>query len=141
MGSLLKEYLDDSEDQDDTSNPLDNDGKQYSTGENQISVNNEAHSEDCLNEVNVDEDHACDVNKGEQDLQSNNVNDESSAKQHFKNVVAIVDPPRSGLHPVVSDFILIFPAYYSLHLILFSLVGLAQCLIKLLVVWWSSSYC
>ncbi|KMT02077.1 hypothetical protein BVRB_9g208060 [Beta vulgaris subsp. vulgaris] len=101
MGSLLKEYLDDSEDQDDTSNPLDNDGKQNSTGENQISVNNEAHPEDCLNEVNVDADHACDVNKGEQDLQSNNVNDESSAKQHFKNVVAIVDPPRSGLHPVV----------------------------------------
>ncbi|KNA11490.1 hypothetical protein SOVF_134740 [Spinacia oleracea] len=102
MGSLLTEYLDDSQKQDDTLNPSDNDEKQNCAAENQTtSVNNEADPKDCLNEMNVDTDHACDSIKGEQDLQINNTKDGSAPKKHFKNVVAIVDPPRSGLHPVV----------------------------------------
>ncbi|XP_021745950.1 zinc finger CCCH domain-containing protein 24-like [Chenopodium quinoa] len=99
MGSLLREYLDD------TSNPLDGDEKENGAAESQSVSLNEADPEDCSNEVNVDTNHACGSDKGEQDLQSNlkdsNTKDGSALKQHFKNVVAIVDPPRSGLHPVV----------------------------------------
>lgn len=114
MGSLLTEYLDDSQKQDDTLNPSDNDEKQNCAAENQTtSVNNEADPKDCLNEMNVDTDHACDSIKGEQDLQINNTKDGSAPKKHFKNVVAIVDPPRSGLHPVVSDIALIFLVYLA----------------------------
>lgn len=106
MGSLLREYLDDPQKQDDTSNPSDNDKKQNGTPENQNSLmKNEADPEDCTNEVNLDVDHACGSDKGEQDLQTNlqinTTNGGSAQKQQFKNVVAIVDPPRSGLHPVV----------------------------------------
>lgn len=106
MGSLLREYLDDPQKQDDTSNPSDNDKKQNGTPENQNSLmKNEADPEDCTNEVNLDVDHACGSDKGEQDLQTNlqinTTNGVSAQKQQFKNVVAIVDPPRSGLHPVV----------------------------------------
>lgn len=32
--------------------------------------------------------------------------------QHFKNVVAIVDPPRAGLHPTVSDFSAFILGFY-----------------------------
>lgn len=100
MVSLLKEYLDDSHEQVDAAIPSENDGKQ-----------NEADPEDCLNEVHTDNNHAHGSDKGEQDLQNHNTNKGSAPKQHFKNVVAIVDPPRSGLHPAVSDSIFIFHAH------------------------------
>lgn len=41
--------------------------------------------------------------RDENELQKNCTLNSSAPLQQFKNVVAIVDPPRAGLHPTVSD--------------------------------------
>lgn len=122
MGSLLREYLDDSRESDDSQerddpqepddilHTSDTDEKQIDTSENgTASVINEMNPEISLNEVKMDTDHACDSNEGEPDTKNNCLTNDgfsSNARRHFKNVVAIVDPPRGGLHPTVSVHLL-----------------------------------
>jgi tRNA (uracil-5-)-methyltransferase len=85
MGSLLKEYLDVPKEQaDDSDVPEDNACPDPGNGESASH-----HSENNNSEIEND------VPKG-----STSENGNTSRKQ-FKNVVAIVDPPRAGLHPTV----------------------------------------
>jgi len=105
MGSLLKEYLDTPQQRDDASNSSDNDEKQNEAADNDIiCVDNELDPQKCLlkgDSMETDRTHGSD--KSTEDEQNNGqVDDSSTAGEQFKNVVAIVDPPRSGLHPVVS---------------------------------------
>ncbi|KAK9676742.1 hypothetical protein RND81_11G097200 [Saponaria officinalis] len=103
MGPLLREY---SEQQCDTSDPP----EKCETGENKAenespSLNNELGSEKCSNEESKESDDAFGSIESTEDvptdvLKKASVNG-SVMKQQFKNVVAIVDPPRSGLHPIV----------------------------------------
>uniref|UniRef100_A0A7C9E1I1 Uncharacterized protein n=1 Tax=Opuntia streptacantha TaxID=393608 RepID=A0A7C9E1I1_OPUST len=104
MGSLLKEYLDTPQQRDDASNSSDNDEKQNEAADNDIiCVDNELDPQKCLlkgDSMETDRTHGSD--KSTEDEQNNGqVDDSSTAGERFKNVVAIVDPPRSGLHPVV----------------------------------------
>ncbi|KAK4789112.1 hypothetical protein SAY86_020431 [Trapa natans] len=78
MGSLLKEYLDVPQKQDDPSNATKRSDKEI----------------------------ACSENNGLEEQELGNQENSSldmgvASRQQFKNVVAIVDPPRSGLHPTV----------------------------------------
>ncbi|WJX44181.1 hypothetical protein P8452_31191 [Trifolium repens] len=85
MGSLLKEYVDVPKEQaDDSDVPEDNACPDPGNGESASH-----HSENNNSEIEND------VPKG-----STSENGNTSRKQ-FKNVVAIVDPPRAGLHPTV----------------------------------------
>lgn len=54
------------------------------------------------------------ITNGGQESDSQQFSSSASAKsvQHFKNVVAIVDPPRVGLHPTVSSNLFM---YYSVY--------------------------
>ena len=118
MGSLLREYLDDSREPDDLQelddpqeqgdilHTSDTDEKRIDPLENgTASVINEMNPEISLNGMKMDTDQARDSNEEELDPKNNcltNVGNSSNARRHFKNVVAIVDPPRGGLHPTVS---------------------------------------
>ncbi|XP_057526869.1 zinc finger CCCH domain-containing protein 24 isoform X2 [Amaranthus tricolor] len=117
MGSLLREYLDDSREPDDLQelddpqeqgdilHTSDTDEKRIDPLENgTASVINEMNPEISLNGMKMDTDQARDSNEEELDPKNNcltNVGNSSNARRHFKNVVAIVDPPRGGLHPTV----------------------------------------
>ncbi len=109
MGSLLKEYLDVPQKPDEISNTSESSVKEITTaGEKDSSIDNvldpeENSSHDLLNNKNAS---GCSENGGQEagsPLQRNCTSESGSTSvQQFKNVVAIVDPPRVGLHPVVS---------------------------------------
>ena len=109
MGSLLKEYLDVPQKPDEISNTSESSVKEITTaGEKDSSIDNvldpeENSSHDLLNNKNAS---GCSENGGQEagsQLQRNCTSESGSTSvQQFKNVVAIVDPPRVGLHPVVS---------------------------------------
>lgn len=108
MGSLLKEYLDVPQKPDEISNTSESSVKEITTaGEKDSSIDNvldpeENSSHDLLNNKNAS---GCSENGGQEagsPLQRNCTSESGSTSvQQFKNVVAIVDPPRVGLHPVV----------------------------------------
>lgn len=97
MSSLLKEYLDVS--QMEEAKPLSNANDDL---DKQISS-----TEEMSNSQHVDDQSLPTPNIQEEKLQNNEQKDSSSSeperstKPQFKNVVAIVDPPRPGLHPDV----------------------------------------
>lgn len=104
MGSLLKEYLDMPQDED--SKSTDNDEKQNGAADNGTTSveNNESDPKKGLKAENMEADHAHCSNESIDDKQNNvhsSTDSGNTKEQRFKNVVAIVDPPRSGLHPVV----------------------------------------
>lgn len=106
MGSLLKEYLDTPQQQDEDPNSSANDEKQNEEADNDtISVDNESDPQKCLEGESTEADHSHVSNKSTEDEQNNGrsstVDGCSTMGQRFKNIVAIVDPPRSGLHPIV----------------------------------------
>ncbi|XP_010414523.1 PREDICTED: zinc finger CCCH domain-containing protein 24-like isoform X2 [Camelina sativa] len=94
MSSLLKQYLDMTEMEE--ANPLSN------ANDKQIPS-----TEEMSNSKHVADQNLPPPNTGVEDLQDNaqkdssSIEPEKSIKPQFKNVVAIVDPPRSGLHPAV----------------------------------------
>ncbi|KAM4083739.1 hypothetical protein ACB094_08G079200 [Castanea mollissima] len=98
MGSLLKEYLNVPQKPDEISNTSENSDKENTTaGEKDTSIDavldpEESSSHDLINNK-----------KAGSQLQKNCTSESGNTSvQQFKNVVAIVDPPRVGLHPIVS---------------------------------------
>ncbi|KAH9607948.1 hypothetical protein KSS87_011131 [Heliosperma pusillum] len=102
MGSLLREF---SEQQYDTSELSEKSETEDERVENGITtVNNELGTGKCLNEELKESGDASGSASSEDmtnSAQKNTTGDGNVKKQKFKNVVAIVDPPRSGLHPIV----------------------------------------
>ncbi|XVF20221.1 hypothetical protein REPUB_Repub11eG0179200 [Reevesia pubescens] len=100
IGSLLKEYLNVSEKQDQLSSALESGDKGIVTcEENTTNAHNDGESA-CQEPGN------CSSENGGKELQNqlqecSTSKDGNSSVQQFKNVVAIVDPPRMGLHPTV----------------------------------------
>lgn len=114
MGSLLKEYLNAPQNLDEISDtPGTSDKETTSAGEKDTSIDNnvldpeESTSHDLVNNKNASD---CSENGGqeaESQLQRNCTSEiGNTSVQQFKNVVAIVDPPRVGLHPIVSYMLL-----------------------------------
>lgn len=98
MSSLLKQYLDGTEMEE--AKPLSNANDDL---DKQISS-----TEEMSNSEHVADQNLPPTNSRVEELQDNEQKDisssvepEKSTKPQFKNVVAIVDPPRSGLHPAV----------------------------------------
>ena len=104
MSSLLTEYLDVSETEE--AKPLSGDL------EKQISSAEEISNSEDAPPANIQE-----VQKTEQKDSSET---ERSTKRQFKNVVAIVDPPRPGLHPDVIKALRTHPRLKTLVLVSFS---------------------
>lgn len=121
MGSLLKEYH--SQTQDEVPNESENGNKVTSTnGEKDISAENVQDPEGILGQSseNIAEPAECSnpelenanpasecpedgLKKPVTEPQNGISENENTSARTFKNVVAIVDPPRSGLHPTVSN--------------------------------------
>lgn len=128
MGSLLKEYMNGSQKQDEDRNITENGDKVSSTGEEkEIVVDNvqepeggSSHSAENVAEPGESSSHKLEnVKTGSDSLEDGKQEPESQLEsnctsengnpsaQCFKNVVAIVDPPRGGLHPTVSTLLLL----------------------------------
>lgn len=105
MGSLLKEYTDMSKKQDEISHvPSSVDRDVFTPDETSISTNNfsgSSHEPENGKNASGDSENGC------EECQSCKVDAGKSSVPRFKNIVAIVDPPRVGLHPTVSDMLLL----------------------------------
>lgn len=106
MGSLLKEYISVPQKQDE--NASETSDKEISTSkEKDSSMNNvreteESSNRDPENGIVPSECSESSEKEPQSQLQNTcNSEDGNSSVQQFKNVVAIVDPPRGGLHPTV----------------------------------------
>ncbi|PIN17494.1 tRNA (uracil(54)-C(5))-methyltransferase [Handroanthus impetiginosus] len=102
IGSLMKEYLSLPQKQDVTNETLQNKEAEVNSAEENVN------SADCGlgTEDNSSGDHenGCTASKSDDDAQMEKLcalESKSTPVQQFKNVVAIVDPPRVGLHPTV----------------------------------------
>ncbi|PSR86603.1 Zinc finger CCCH domain-containing protein [Actinidia chinensis var. chinensis] len=107
MGSLLKEYLNLIQKQDEIANSSESNNEEPTNTEAKGTSDNIPDSEDskCLELENSKGTSGCldDSSKGLDNQPQNSCTSESgtTSVQPFKNVVAIVDPPRVGLHPIV----------------------------------------
>ncbi|XP_044468437.1 zinc finger CCCH domain-containing protein 24 isoform X1 [Mangifera indica] len=105
MGSLLREYLNVPEKQGDHVFKS-NDKEIATTEEKDSSLDNVLHSEGSSvhepeNGVGTSECEESSRKEPQNQVQKGCTEDENSSVRQFKNVVAIVDPPRGGLHPTV----------------------------------------
>lgn len=112
IGTLMKEYLSLAQKQDE-----DSDTPQIKQSEENQHEENPAEpllgTED-TSIVDHENDSSASKSSDETKLEKNCVSESSiSPLQQFKNVVAIVDPPRVGLHPTVSDFEVFMCTSYS----------------------------
>ncbi|KAB2038602.1 hypothetical protein ERO13_D03G133900v2 [Gossypium hirsutum] len=103
IGSLLKEYLNVSEKQGQLSSALESSEKRILTGEEKDTCTTNAHND---GESSCQEPEKCSSENDGKEIQnqlqeSSTSKDGNSSVPQFKNVVAIVDPPRMGLHPTV----------------------------------------
>ncbi|KAE8688841.1 Zinc finger CCCH domain-containing protein 24 [Hibiscus syriacus] len=103
IGSLMKEYLNVSEEQDRLSSALESSEKGTLSCEEKDLCTTNAHND---GESSCQEPENCSSENNGKELQnqlqeSSMSTDGNSLVQQFKNVVAIVDPPRMGLHPTV----------------------------------------
>lgn len=129
MGSLLKEYLNAPQKLDEISDTSGtNDKETTSAGEKDTLINKaldpkESTSHDLVNNKNASD---CSENGGqeaESQLHRNCASESGNTSvQQFKNVVAIVDPPRVGLHPIVSYMLLCCVQFYVPNLSFFLLL-------------------
>lgn len=105
MGSLLKEYLNLTQQQDELPKGSQTNGEETTMDEEKDnSVDKTTNPEDSNTGLKNGADvTGCLKNEGENlENQLQTSKSEPTARQQFKNVVAIVDPPRVGLHPTVS---------------------------------------
>ncbi|KAL4389106.1 hypothetical protein HN51_009966 [Arachis hypogaea] len=103
MGSLLKEYLNVPKEQVDDPKIAESSNDISECGDLQEPENGEiaSHSSENSNgEVGSEVQNCSGSENGNTSAQNSSEGANTSA-QHFKNVVAIVDPPRAGLHPTV----------------------------------------
>ncbi|XP_020532585.1 zinc finger CCCH domain-containing protein 24 isoform X2 [Jatropha curcas] len=103
MASLLKEYLNGCQKQDKLPNACGSGDKDITTDKDK---DNPTGNENSSHELGKDKGGSgCSENGGQENQnqlqKSSSSEDENSSIPQFKNVVAIVDPPRSGLHPTV----------------------------------------
>ncbi|XP_065866944.1 zinc finger CCCH domain-containing protein 24 [Euphorbia lathyris] len=109
MASLLKEYLNGAQKQDEVSNACEDSNKESKIDEEDkdtsldiVSETKESSDRELDNREDASGCAENDAQEQQNQLQSNCASvDKSSSAFQFKNVVAIVDPPRNGLHPVV----------------------------------------
>lgn len=108
MGSLLKEYLNAPQKIDETSNASGTSDKETSSaGEKDITSDNlvdpeESISHDLVSNKSGSDSSANEEKEAEGIVLGNGTSESGSTSlKQFKNVVAIVDPPRVGLHPIV----------------------------------------
>ncbi|XP_062171985.1 zinc finger CCCH domain-containing protein 24 isoform X2 [Alnus glutinosa] len=113
MGSLLKEYLNAPQKLDEISDTSGTSDKETtSAGEKDTSIDSVLDPEESTRHDLVNNKSASDCSEnGGQEAESQlkrNCTSEigNTSVQQFKNVVAIVDPPRVGLHPIVSYMLL-----------------------------------
>lgn len=128
MGSILKDYLNDSRKQDEiqsaseTSDKVDSVAEDKDISVDKISHSNKLDSEESKNHEleNVKTAAECldsSVQEPGNQLQSPCTSESlDPPKRCFKNVVAIVDPPRGGLHPTVSKRLHIPYHYFDFYL-------------------------
>lgn len=117
MGSLLKEYLGTCQKQEEVLNGSDT-NKEITDSEAKGLQNTEERAS-----LNTEDSSSHDLEYGSEETEnqiekgpSENGN-RKTMRQQFKNVVCIVDPPRVGLHPVVSSILCnMFIFYPSLFL-------------------------
>lgn len=114
MSTLLKQYLDvtQMEEAKPLSNANDDLDKQISSTEEMLYSEHVADQNLPLPNTRVEE-----LQDNEQ-KDSSSLEPEKSTKPQFKNVVAIVDPPRSGLHPAVIKALRTHPRLKRLVLVL-----------------------
>lgn len=126
MGSLLKEYLNLPQKSDEISNTSESSDKDIATPvEKDTSIDNVLEPEENSSHDHVNNKSASDcLENGGQETgiqQQGNGTSESgnTSVPQFKNVVAIVDPPRVGLHPIVSYMLLgsLTPVYCYKYLV------------------------
>ncbi|KAK4440747.1 Zinc finger CCCH domain-containing protein 24 [Sesamum alatum] len=102
IGSLMKEYLSLPHKQDETSEMSENkESEVVSAEENMSSADSVTRTEDNLSVEHENGSNASKCSKDEAQLEKHCTSESSTPVQQFKNVVAIVDPPRVGLHPTV----------------------------------------
>ncbi|KAK4408943.1 Zinc finger CCCH domain-containing protein 24 [Sesamum angolense] len=102
IGSLMKEYLSLPHKQDETSEMSESkESEVVSADENISSADSVTRIEDNLRVEHENGSSAGKCSKDEAQLEKHCTLESSTPVQHFKNVVAIVDPPRVGLHPTV----------------------------------------
>lgn len=122
MGSLLKEYLNVAYKQDELPDATESSDKDILTAEKKDT------SMDNVIDINQNSSHELEngegasrcLENGGQEPQSEvqkscTSEDGSSFVPQFKNIVAIVDPPRGGLHPIVSKILLLSCLQFSLY--------------------------
>lgn len=110
MASLMKEYVNESQKQDEQPNScVTNDNDITTDKDKDASMDNVLdNKENTSHELDSRKDASGRCEDGEKEDQrqpqksSSSENGRSSVPQ-FKNIVAIVDPPRGGLHPTVSN--------------------------------------
>lgn len=108
----MKEYLNVSEKQGQLSSALESSENRTLTGEEKDTCTTNAHND---GESSCQEPEKCSSENDGKEIQ-NHLQESSTSKDgnylvpQFKNVVAIVDPPRVGLHPTVSICTLDIPA-------------------------------
>ncbi|KAL0417730.1 UNVERIFIED_CONTAM: Zinc finger CCCH domain-containing protein 24 [Sesamum radiatum] len=102
IGSLMKEYLSLPHKQDETSEMSESkESEVVSADENISSADSVTRIEDNLSVEHENGSSAGKCSKDEAQLEKHCTLESSTPVQQFKNVVAIVDPPRVGLHPTV----------------------------------------
>lgn len=119
MGSLLREYLNVPEKQGDHVFKS-NDKEIATTEEKDSSLDNVLHSEGSSvhepeNGVGTSECEESSRKEPQNQVQKGCTEDENSSVRQFKNVVAIVDPPRGGLHPTVRNMFFNFSSHVHAH--------------------------
>lgn len=98
MGSLLKEYLNVPKEQDNVSSTPATNIEEVSEGRVCHETENGEQASQCSENDNQE---------GESEAQKGGGSENGNTLvQQFKNVVAIVDPPRAGLHPTVRIILL-----------------------------------
>lgn len=110
MASLMKEYVNESQKQDEQPNSCETNDNDITTDKDKdASMDNVLdNNENASHELDSRKDASGCCEDGEKEDQcqpqksSSSENGRSSVPQ-FKNIVAIVDPPRGGLHPTVSN--------------------------------------
>ncbi|KAL0390115.1 UNVERIFIED_CONTAM: Zinc finger CCCH domain-containing protein 24 [Sesamum calycinum] len=102
IGSLMKEYLSLPHKQDETSEMSESkESEVVSADKNISSADSVTRIEDNLSVEHENGSSAGKCSKDEAQLEKHCTLESSTPVQQFKNVVAIVDPPRVGLHPTV----------------------------------------
>lgn len=110
MGSLLKDYLNPLQKQDENASESSNKeitiAEEKDSSTDNVAENEGGSGQDPENDIAASD---CPEGSGEEpqrQLQKDCTSEGNSSVQQFKNVVTIVDPPRGGLHPTVSSMLL-----------------------------------